>query len=532
MLCSCSCFELNDLTDEILLLIFEKLDNLDILYSLHGVNKRLNKIIHDPLFISSLNFVKWSSNKFLNKFSSHVILNRYCLQILPDISMKIKWLYIESSSAKHILHAADYPNLYGLGLYNMKEKTARRLFTDKNLSCGIFKKQITRLIITIDEKKKDLFTKVKICSCIFSIFINLTHLTFSESSFENIVRLLIDVPFRSFSSSSLLVLNIKIQSFSQCLYLLDGRFSQLQTLYVDLAKVLSIDLPENKVKIPNLKCFVLSCPWEISCYKELILPLLYRMTNLEKLGLYLTFYVKDTFIDGNHIKTNILSHMPQLNIFAFHIHSLMFINNQINLPSKEDIQETFIDFKHTKIISYVDYFLEKQIGQCHIYSYPSEMQYYQNITNHFPGGLYQYVRLISLYDEHPFEHEFFIQISQSFPFLESLTLINNQSQKYKQSYKSINYDYNSSIVKYNHLITLDISKAHEDYIEEFLFNTKTYFHNNIFLDINYKSLERVTHNFTRDDTRINCAKINEIILVGEKTYSRSLQDYFPTAIIH
>ncbi|CAF3775611.1 unnamed protein product [Rotaria sp. Silwood1] len=294
--------------------------------------------------------------------------------------------------------------------------------------------------------------------CIFSIFINLTHLTFSQSSFENIVRLLIDVPFRSFSSSSLLVLNIKVQTFSQCLYILDGRFSQLETLYVDLAKVLSIDLPENKVKIANLKCFVLSCPWEISSYEELILPLLYRMRNLEKLGLYLRFYVKDRFIDGNHIKTNILSHMPQLNIFSFHIHSLMFINNQLNLPSKEDIHETFIDLKHTKIISYVDYFREKQIGKCHVYSYRSEMQYYQYITNHFLGGLYKYVRLISLYDEHPFEHEFFIKISQSFPFLESLTLINNQSQIYKQSYKSINNDYNSSIVIYNHLITLEISK--------------------------------------------------------------------------
>ncbi|CAF4989397.1 unnamed protein product [Rotaria sp. Silwood1] len=498
MLCSCSCFELNDLIDEILLLIFEKLDNLDILYSLHGVNKRLNNIIRDPLFTNSLNFVKWSSKKF----SSNVIFNRYCLQILPDISMKIKWFYIESSSAKHILRAADYPNLYGLALYNMKEKTARRLFT------------------------------VKICSCIFSIFINLTHLTFSQSSFENIVRLLIDVPFRSFSSSSLLVLNIKVQTFSQCLYILDGRFSQLETLYVDLAKVLSIDLPENKVKIANLKCFVLSCPWEIPSYEELILPLLYRMRNLEKLGLYLRFYVKDRFIDGNHIKTNILSHIPQLNIFSFHIHSLMFINNQLNLPSKEDIQETFIDLKHTKIISYVDYFREKQLGKCHVYSYPSEMQYYQYITNHFPGGLYKYVCLISLYDEHPFEHEFFIKISQSFPFLESLTLINNQSQKSKQSYKSINNDYNSSIVIYNHLITLEISKVHEDYIEEFLFNRKTFFHNNIYLNINYKSLERVTHSFTRYDTRINSAKISDVILVGEKTYSKYLRDYFPQAIIH
>ncbi|CAF4911072.1 unnamed protein product, partial [Rotaria sp. Silwood1] len=74
------------------------------------------------------------------------------------------------------------------------------------------------------------------------------------------------------------------------------------------------------------------------------------------------------------------------------------------------------------------------------------------------------------------------------------------TQKSKQFYKSINNDNNLSIVKYNHLITVDISTVHEDYIQEFLFNTKTYFHNNIYLNINYKLLEKVTHNFARDDT--------------------------------
>ncbi|CAF1066755.1 unnamed protein product, partial [Adineta steineri] len=126
----CSYVQLDDLPDEILLIIFKKLDNFDILHSFHGVtNRRLNRIIHDPLFISNLNFVIWSSNKFLNKLSSNVILNRFCLQILPDISVKIKLLHLESSSAKNILRAADYPNLYGLGLYNINGKTARRLFT-------------------------------------------------------------------------------------------------------------------------------------------------------------------------------------------------------------------------------------------------------------------------------------------------------------------------------------------------------------------------------------------------------------------
>jgi hypothetical protein len=45
--------------------------------------------------------------------------------------MKIKWLDLESSSMRDILRAADYPNLYGLGLYNIKKRSARRLFFGK-----------------------------------------------------------------------------------------------------------------------------------------------------------------------------------------------------------------------------------------------------------------------------------------------------------------------------------------------------------------------------------------------------------------
>ncbi|CAF3540478.1 unnamed protein product [Rotaria socialis] len=500
----------------------------------HGIkSKRLNKIIHDPIFTSNLNFVKWSANKFHNKLTSNFALNRFRLQILPDISIKVKWFYLEPSSAKSILRAADYPNLYVLGLYNINEKTARRLFTDERFSTGIFKKQITRLIITTPRKKNNSFTIVKICSCIFSICNKLTHLTFSESSYVDFVSLLFDVPSRSFSSSSLLALNIKVQHFSQLLYVLDGRFSQLHTLIVDLINnVLSTDLIENKEKILNLKCFVLSCAWEVTRYEECLLPLIYRMSNIEKLGLYLTIYVNDKFIDGNDLKKNVINRLPQLNLFTFDIRSLMFINNQINLPSKKDIEESFRDFQYTKIISYVDYFREKKTGQCHVFSYPSEMPYYQKITNNFPDGLYRYVRFISLYDEYPFEHEFFIKISQSIPFMERLSLINHQSQIHKQSYKLINHNFNSTIAKYNYLITLDIEEIHDDYIEEFLFNTKTYFHNNIVISINYKSLERVTRNFTRDVTRINCAKINEIFLSGEKRYFNSLRDYFPCARIH
>ncbi|CAF1589247.1 unnamed protein product [Rotaria magnacalcarata] len=528
-----SCVELSDLPDEILLIIFKNLDNLEVLYSFEGVNERLNKIIHDPIFTRHLNFLKWSSNKLMNKFSSNVIHDRFCLQILPEISTKIKWLDLESSSMKYILHAADYPNLFGLGVYNIEKQTAGYLFTDERLSSGIFKNQITTLVIAIDPYRNDLPTMEKLCNHIFTVFINLTHLIFYESSYKNTVRLLFEVPSPKLYSSTLRVLNIKVQSFHICLYLLDGRFSQLHTFSIELA---NINRPgeeiENQIKIPNLKCFSVSCVLETTCYDELILPLLYRMSNLEKLGLYLSIFVNERFVDGNNLKKNILNRMLQLNQFKFYIHSRMFINNEMNLPSKQDVQQTFEDFKDNQIISYVDYFLERKKGHCHVYSCPFLMKYYEGITNNFPGGLYPYVSVVSLHDENPFEHEFFIRITQSFPFMEKLTLINRHAQNQKQPYKSVNDIQNLSIAKYSYLTELDIRQVHDNYIEEFLCNTKTYLQNDILLEVNFNSLERVTNNFTRDDTRINCGKINEIYLFSDVKYSKTLQNYFPFAKIH
>ena len=82
------------------------------------------------------------------------------------------------------------------------------------------------------------------------------------------------------------------------------------------------------------------------------------MSNLEKLSLNLIVTVKNTFINGNELKQNIINHMPRLNIFTFNIRSYSHFYNEINLPSNEDIQKTF---KDKKIISYVDYFPETKI---------------------------------------------------------------------------------------------------------------------------------------------------------------------------
>ncbi|CAF1329991.1 unnamed protein product [Rotaria sordida] len=503
-----SCVQLNDLPDELLMFIFKQMNNVEVLYSLFGVNERLNSILQDPIFTNRLNFLKWSSKKFLNIFSPDIIFDRFCLQILPAIHEKIQWLDIESSSMKQILCAANYSNLYGLGLFNIEEETIKNLFTDVNLSSDLFKNQITRLLITVDTNQnlKHYLTMKYICNHIFDVFKKLTHLIFSQSSYQNMVGLPFIYPPINFCSSTLLVLNVKINHFETCLCFLDGRFNKLHTLIVESADICSLGEIENKGDVPSLMCFSLSCVGPIDYYDKLILPLLYRMSNLEKLNLSLSISVEETLIDGYHLKNKILNHMSRLNQFTFDIHSMMNINNEIILPSKEDIQNTFKDFQYTQIISYMNHFLERKECQCHIYTYPSQISYYQYISNQFPGGYYPYVRIVSLYDEYPFEHEFFLQLVQSFPFIEKLVLINRKSQQHQQSYKSMNNSCHLSIVEYSRLIELDIEYACDDYIEEFLCDTKTCFRKNISLRILDHSLLRVTENFTREDTRMNCTK--------------------------
>ncbi|CAF2981008.1 unnamed protein product [Rotaria sp. Silwood2] len=456
-----------------------------------------------------------------------MILNRFCLQILPSIHHKIEWLDLESSSMNYILGAANYPNLHTLGLFNINEESARCLFTDKKLSSDIFKDQIRRLFITIDNNNITELTMINILNYMLTVFTNLICLTLYESSYKNRVLLCFDdPPPTTFRCSTLLKLNIRVQCFEDCLYLLDGRFNQLHTLNVDVVDVYYHDEIQNQGDLPNLKYFSLSSAYKTYHYNKTILPLLNRMSNLEELGLYLTVYVNETFIDGNHLKKNIINRMPRLNQFRFSINSIMCINNLIYFPSTEDIQQTFIDFPN-EIISYVEYLSEFREGRCHIYSYPSLMSYYGDITNNFPGGLFEYVRAVSLCDDAPFEHEFFIQIQKSFPFLEQLSLINHKSQNRKQSYELNNDNQNLSPIEYLFLNEINLFSAHDDYVEQFLLNTRTFLPNNVSLYINYKSLERVTHNFTRDATRINSTKINYLNLRAQnENFNLSLKEYF------
>ena len=86
----------------------------------------------------------------------------------------------------------------------------------------MFKNQITSLVIGIDLEKKNWTIVENICNNVLAMMNGLTHLTFYDASYRDIVRLMIDVPSSKFSLSTLLTLKIKAQTFIDCLYILDG----------------------------------------------------------------------------------------------------------------------------------------------------------------------------------------------------------------------------------------------------------------------------------------------------------------------
>jgi hypothetical protein len=122
--------QLDDLPDEILLFILKELNNIEVLYSLMDINKRLNQITHDSIFTSHLSLLRHCPDHSIYPLTDSM-LDRFCSKILPEIHYKIKWINFESSSVKRILLATNYPNLYGLGLYNLDQETAESLVTGK-----------------------------------------------------------------------------------------------------------------------------------------------------------------------------------------------------------------------------------------------------------------------------------------------------------------------------------------------------------------------------------------------------------------
>ena len=130
-----STISINDLPDEIILMIWNKLNNLDILYSFVGVNQRLDRLVQDPLYTRSIQLAETIMNEYCSLPDS--IIDRYCLNILPKIHQHIECLCLEPSSMERILVSNDYPRLHKITFTKISEDFVLRHFTG-NISFSSF----------------------------------------------------------------------------------------------------------------------------------------------------------------------------------------------------------------------------------------------------------------------------------------------------------------------------------------------------------------------------------------------------------
>ncbi|CAF0770577.1 unnamed protein product [Adineta steineri] len=153
------------------------------------------------------------------------------------------------------------------------------------------------------------------------------------------------LPSTSFSSPILTHLNINVETFDDCFYLLDGRLRKLTTLCVDAYHMDTFEeiVHNMNKKLLNLKCFALKSSYPFQKY-DIIVLLLRQMSNLEKLTLNISMEGRNDIIDGNYVQHDILDHMPQLCSFTFYICTYVDLDALPYKLSSEDIQQ-ILDYK-------------------------------------------------------------------------------------------------------------------------------------------------------------------------------------------
>ncbi|CAF0798981.1 unnamed protein product [Adineta steineri] len=505
-----------DLPDEILLIILKKLNNIDVLYSLFDINNgRLDILAQGITFTDILKFIS---------IDNIPIIDRFCIDILPRINHNVKCFAFDPVFMERILLATDYPNLTKLTIIHFQKAIALNYFTDESSLRSIFQEQITNLIlISDDENEMECLPNIyaeDVYADILIFFKNLKKLSFVKSSVVLDSRLpFYYSPCTTFSSPILTHLYINVETLDDCFYLLDGRLRKLTTLCVNVHHMDTFSGYGHNInkKLLNLKYFALKSSYAFQKY-DIIVLLLRRMSNLEKLTLNISMEGRNSIIDGSCVQHDILDHMPQLRSFTFYICTYI---GPITLPyklSSEDIQQTLTNIGQQHVSSIVNYFtgcVNSDFGigvACSMFSLPFEFDYLQDLGNRFPSIVFSYVTYLVIRDIIPFEHEFFMRIARFFPLLKHLCIRNKKSQELDglMTFSSDNCQLHS-IIEYPHLAILDVKFSDTDYVEQFLNETKTFIPCLTELGVSFvDDLKAVTKDFTREETRRNCSKMKII----------------------
>ncbi|CAF1203346.1 unnamed protein product [Rotaria sordida] len=265
-----------DLPDEILLRILNKLHTIEMLYSLVNVNQRFDRLVLDRFYIHHLDLTIKPLLYHNSSVNNQKIFDGICTQVLPRIHHKINKFTIEPLSMKYILDTIDYSQLNSLSLVNFQSETLLQHLTGDTILLRLLNNQITHLTIDITDKISEIpdGNQLNMFALILSINKCLIDLTFTQRtkiSFSNL-------PSTTCVSSTLTKSNITVNTFDDCLYLLDGCLQHLSILIIHIIEISDSSLNiDNTKNLPKLKCLSLTSYWYTYFYNNRIVPLLRRI---------------------------------------------------------------------------------------------------------------------------------------------------------------------------------------------------------------------------------------------------------------
>ena len=121
-----------DLPDEILFIIFQKLDMIDLFYSCIKVNRRFNRLGLDSFFLRDLNMTTIKDiNSLYDQTSSTnpKVLSRICEKIFPRICDQTYKLTVDEYSVKYMFLGSNYSKVYSLSLINFQKEVLHQNLT-------------------------------------------------------------------------------------------------------------------------------------------------------------------------------------------------------------------------------------------------------------------------------------------------------------------------------------------------------------------------------------------------------------------
>ncbi|CAF0832052.1 unnamed protein product [Rotaria sp. Silwood1] len=323
-------------------------------------------------------------------------------------------------------------------------------------------------------------------------------------------------------------IQITLCYFNDCICLLTQLGTQLCSFSVSIiyfssfGKCLIYKIPS--ILCPNIKHLTMRIYRNFDPYKECLVPLLQRFSNVEYLTLLLaidkTKSIPNPFIDGYDLHNDIISYMPHLSQFHFHIRSVLENAPHIEIDT---IRQSFMKQHNQFIDCTIDYF-NNNYGQCQIYSLPFIGTRLDFISNRFPlfdiNNTFTMVTVLLLFDDiKPFESVFFECLAQALPYLKTLEVINELEQQE-------NITVSTNNLKFTHLTTLILFDIHINYAEQLL--SRIYLPCLNELAINKDILLAIIAQ-DQHQTKDNCSRVER--LRTSKPLSDSLnaiRNYFPS----